>query len=481
MTKPISTTTPISNLQAPSSPAATFTPIGIGFHPTILAPSAEAAQRGAWKKIVRYCESFSEFFRKILIKVMESLHMGLGVVIEWVGGKPKNLDTPPSAQPDLSWQLPQESPPLPAAPMNAVSDPFREIPITPPEQQNIYTIVNTLGQGLWASGKRAKELQRRGEQIDHVHPLKFLEYIFKHSELPQDLEKISNNRLNRLTWASFIAGITRNMNRDQESLPELKVGFARSLNVSLAELEPFFARSDWDGMIRLLIDVKTGKRSSVFVEPSPSTFSTTIPESPLPPATSLPLTVVEPSGPVVTSTPVLPVIAVEPPLPPADSTAFFSAETATPLPTTQLPEWQIADLQFEASDEQALSELITTYSQTGPLGLVRLALPSAQAKWKQIGKCHPLKVLSHLYSQPGLIGQLDAFQNKMVYTKFMSTLKGKLAKYQQSDITPYIDEFSRASGLNADVVRQQIENGNWEALIIDLKTSRRSSTSVYSM
>ncbi len=274
MTAPVISTT-ASTTQNSSNPNITpASPIGVGSQLTTISSSSNSSNTDYWQTVKSGLDSFGDFIRNLVIKALDAIRSSVGFIADWIAGKP--METPSSETTNPSpWQL---LPVSSSQPSNVADsqDPFAALPLADLERQKIYTLVHTLGtsQGMtgWMTLLRQKRtLEELGQEINHVNPLKFIEYPLKHPTLIKDLDSLSQGSF---TWGPFVAGFSEKMGRVSATLAGCKPGFARSLNINLADIDPFFANSDWEGLLKFLIDVKNGRKSSTWVEPAPHASTT---------------------------------------------------------------------------------------------------------------------------------------------------------------------------------------------------------------
>lgn len=434
--------TPVSRPTSQATPAHSSTPailpasspIGLGAQPTTLSPVSDSGILGT---VADYSKAVGNFFRKLIINILKGIRSVLDLIITFCDDDAETVD-PVAA----NWQLPQ------VAPMaTAISDPFSELPISAEEQHKIYTIIHAMGQVTgWMEWlkliSKSPMITRYGREIENVHSLKFLEYVFKHPELPQDITVFKRYSL---TWDPFIKNLSNKMLREAASIPPCKGGFARSLNVNLDDLEPFFARNDCLGMVEFLLDVKMGRKTSIWVEPPAP-----------PPPTHLPLR--------ASSAPALRIAR--------HSLPVSSPQFAIILPPPPVMHTvRIADLPFTKEDEQVLNHLISKYAQNR----VRFALTrKPNTKWAQLGERHPLKLLVTLRSNPALMTQLNTiFQDTERKERFLNALTDQLAKQPIVEVRPYLDEFATFCQLDPNCVRGQVEEKNWKQIVIDIQMAQR--------
>jgi hypothetical protein len=439
MTTPVNDRSVTTGQNPNSSTATPVTPSGVGSQPTTI---SSAGNTDYWQTFKTGLDSFGDFVRDLVVKALDGIRSGVGFIADWIAGK--SMETSSSETTNQSpWQLPPETS---SQTLNAATsqDPFAALPLTDAEKQKIYKIVHTLGtsQGMtgWMYLLREKDvLEKLGQEIQHVHPLKFAEYPLKHPTLIKDVDSLSKGPF---TKGPFFAGFSEKMNRlGLPSLTECESGFARSLNVKLGDIDPFFRRSDWEGLFQFLIDVKNGRKSSTWVEPVPPPASTT---STTPP-------------PAVIST---------------TATSTSASGGSTTILITPPPVVHLADLPFERSDEVIVTDLLNCYSSRNPYLWLIWNRSHLQLQWTHLGVRHSLKLLAYMYSKPALMAQIDTiFTSYWTKWMFMNAFTGQLARTSFAEVRLYVDEFAQFCHLDPDQTRQLIQNGQWPQLVEQLHRS----------
>ncbi len=424
MTTPV-TSSPSATVQnSSSSSISTTSPAGIGSQPSSITSAApdETASRGFWGTIKGYASSFAEFIRKISVSALEGIRSGLGVVVGWLGGEAAETEDPGS------WDVP-------APPPATTQDPFTALTISDIEQQKIYTLIHTMGGSWWTLITKKGELERIGREIDHVHPLKFLDYIFRHPVLPKDMESIGKSSL---TWKPFMDGLSSKLQRESATtLPACKTGFARSLNVKLADIDPYLSSSNWEGLVKFLIDVKLKRKNSVFDDPSthPGTTTTTAPTG---------------------------------------STTTTASTTDAGTSTTPTSSSLLADLPFDTADDAILTSLLTQYAEENRWWLI-CNHDALVIEWGQLRQQHPLKLLAYIYEKPALINHLQTIARYWgTMGLFTMSLNHRLSQLPLADVNPYVDDFSRICRLDPARTKAILQHGHWNQLIEDLLESHRA-------
>jgi hypothetical protein len=416
MTSPIPDFTKFPPQHTGSSPAtAQSNHVGLGSQPTTLSSATnEPTGPDVWGTVFVYCETFGDFLRQLVVKALDGIRAAIGATLGWFGSFIEG-----SSSSETQWQLPIETSP---AIETSAQDPFRQLPITQEEQRKIFTIVNTMGQSWLTLLRNKGTLETYGEQIQHVHPLKFLEYTFKHPTLPKDLESASKSSL---TWTPFISGLSEKLRRVAATLPQYKASFARSINVNLNDLDPFFSTANWDALVRFLIDVKTAKRTSTWIEPAA-----------LPSAGTAPTTL------IVTSP------QIQPPT--------VSISTLPPVQTMR-----IADLPFTSEDARIVSNLLDVYSRYSSVKIL-WERNSLNRQWDELGLRHPIRILTHLKTQPEMIQRLRTLTHKKL---FKSALISQFNRHNTQQMLPYVSEFASICQLEPRIITQQIQDRNWKGLL----------------
>ena len=436
--------------QQAAQPAA---PAGISAQPTTITPPPASTEPNLLLKVGESLDDFVEFIHKLVVKALEELRAMLGNMITIIGGS--------SGQEAVSteWQLPpdpQAAPapataPSPAAAAPAVAaaappaqeapqpgaDPLSALLVRPTEQKIIFDIIHTAATSNPAAlAMYAGWFERVGKEILHVHPYRFVEYIFKHPTLIADMKSMRDARIITIPWTRTVGGIAEGMRREYNTLPQHLNGFARALNVNPAELLRFIEVRDWLGFTNFLLDVKLGNRVSVFPQANPL---------PPPPAQAA---------------------AAAPAPQPAPAVIAPPAPAAPPVPA------QMQNLHLLDADKEIIFRLFVRYSQDTRYALWRNGNELNQM-WSQLNEVHPLKLLHFISSTPELMPQLNTiFSYYGTKAMFISALNAQLAKKPYAEISPYIQEFSDLCGLSRPLITANIQCGRWNLVIEEIWKKR---------
>ncbi len=132
---------------------------------------------------------------------------------------------------------------------------YDELDCSDSDKEKIGYILTTMA----ANGKLTllltykKDLEKAGNEIGHVHPLKFLGVTFSNPKLSQAMKEI---RHDYFKWRGFADGIKpslTNQATQNKLLPYLD-DFSKEINRPAARIKPFLENKDWDGMLDFLLD-----------------------------------------------------------------------------------------------------------------------------------------------------------------------------------------------------------------------------------
>jgi len=461
--------------------------------------------------------------------------------------------TPPSppAIPQVTSPAPQQQTrqQSAAAPLNITptSSPvlglrsFASLKLKPEEEETIYTLVHQIctmnAANLFFD---RKNLNDQGDKVRHVHPLKSLEYIFSHKDLPKELEGLKNDRWNYLTWDRFITDTTNSLKAQAATLSIYKTDFARSLEINLADIDHLlshdFANSSkntnyfyCETLVMALIQIKTGKKQSQWVEPAsatqtlpsvqqaPVTFaSTPAPEQPQPAPKPTPITTISSA---VAPQPIpqpIPTITISPP--PSDQpTATPTHQISITIQTTHSASSATASIPNPANlslvassstgsitglpvlteeQKKLIDGVITKYqpkdvSHSPPMGpkdrfknaaknalndvKQRKGFLAAKAQlWMNGESLHPVGVLAYIHSNSAHMKQIQAVLQNGKRDALLGDLSNVLSSSKES-CAPYFEDLAKLCKLPAEDVKKNIEGKQWRTLIESLVNNHQSN------
>ncbi|MBI3211542.1 MAG: hypothetical protein HYZ47_02515 [Simkania negevensis] len=134
--------------------------------------------------------------------------------------------------------------------------PFHQLRLTPQDQNNIEKLIKSLGdKGYSELLYKKKEMDKLGDKIHPVHPLRFIGYIMSRGELKERMPKIAHDRLK---WIGFIKGFGDRMSHEKHRSQLLSYvpGLAQMLGVEEKKIEHYIHSSDWGGLVKFLTNAQ---------------------------------------------------------------------------------------------------------------------------------------------------------------------------------------------------------------------------------
>jgi hypothetical protein len=127
-------------------------------------------------------------------------------------------------------------------------------PVSATDRNDIRYIVTTLAKGSWTDLLRQKSsLERAGDRVDHVHPLRFLMVMFSSEELKAGAHSIRDRKK---IWKNFSEGLFGSLelesNRNNMQIPMLQ-DFANTLGINLGSILPTIQQRNWSALYDQLL------------------------------------------------------------------------------------------------------------------------------------------------------------------------------------------------------------------------------------
>ncbi len=128
-----------------------------------------------------------------------------------------------------------------------------QAPLAETEKSNITYILTTLAKKsparLW---QEETKLRKKGDKINHLHPFRFLSYIFTNKELLPCIITVTERKL---VWREFKKGLYDTLTEESGKnnlVPHLEA-FAATVKVNSALLFPSIYQKNWDELVSVLI------------------------------------------------------------------------------------------------------------------------------------------------------------------------------------------------------------------------------------
>jgi|GEM_PF-1724032 len=130
---------------------------------------------------------------------------------------------------------------------------FSNLPIHEHEKVLIYKIITTMAKkNPIQLALKKSSLEKKGKKIHHIHPFRFLGYVFSEPELKQSMHEIKKNHFK---WNGFLDGYSKKMRNEatQHNLMPYVESFAGFLRVDSNEVAKFIQKKDYEGLVRFLL------------------------------------------------------------------------------------------------------------------------------------------------------------------------------------------------------------------------------------
>lgn len=125
--------------------------------------------------------------------------------------------------------------------------------LLPQEQKEIAHVIETLGNSSLVSLAKSKSsIERSGKQIEHVHTLRFLAYIFSVEKLKASFH---NLRKRSWVWGKFYKGLQSGLDEeyDRNNLLPFMDDFSRRVGMDVNILYPLVAGRKWKEFVDALL------------------------------------------------------------------------------------------------------------------------------------------------------------------------------------------------------------------------------------
>ena len=139
---------------------------------------------------------------------------------------------------------------------SSLTTPYYRLRLTPEDQGNISKMMKNMGELGWLGLlKKKKMMEKLGDKILPVHPLRFLGYIASSPSLKKQLPKIMKDLVKKKSFirgfgkrAGFGKKMTEEINRG--NMMRYVPGFSQHIDIDEHILKVYFETRDWEGLIR---------------------------------------------------------------------------------------------------------------------------------------------------------------------------------------------------------------------------------------
>jgi len=127
-------------------------------------------------------------------------------------------------------------------------------PITSQENNDLSELVRTLANNNKASlALKTSQLNRIGDRIVHLHPLKFLTIIFTNNELKVCMRNMEGKAF---VWKKFQSETVESLDKENKAgnlKADMVSDFAKKVGLTTAEITPFIQNQKWEQFLSYLI------------------------------------------------------------------------------------------------------------------------------------------------------------------------------------------------------------------------------------
>lgn len=128
-------------------------------------------------------------------------------------------------------------------------------PMNEEEQADIRYIITTLSKKSYPGLLIAKgSMENAGQRVGHVHPLRFLCFVFSETDLRVAIYNVSQRSF---VWKQFMDGMDGSLNKEvqRDNLNEAHLAdFLATIDVEAAPVKPHFDKQKWSKFVRAVID-----------------------------------------------------------------------------------------------------------------------------------------------------------------------------------------------------------------------------------
>jgi hypothetical protein len=130
---------------------------------------------------------------------------------------------------------------------------FHTLHLSSEDEKIIHKIISTMAdKNIFSLLFEKRELERKGKQIEHLHPFRFLGVIFSSHHLKNAMREI---RKSSFKWDGFMDGLSPRMREEaaRDNLVPYIAGFAEYLDIDPERVEYYVRHHNWEGLVRYLL------------------------------------------------------------------------------------------------------------------------------------------------------------------------------------------------------------------------------------
>lgn len=126
-------------------------------------------------------------------------------------------------------------------------------PVTSEEKKDMRYLLKNMATNSWTQLlSNSSAMNKAGDRIDHVHPLRFLQTIFADEELKGCLHAIRDRSI---VWKKFFSGLSDTLQEEanRNNVLPYATDFATSLNINPGPIQKLIQEQKWSKLVDQLL------------------------------------------------------------------------------------------------------------------------------------------------------------------------------------------------------------------------------------
>ena len=127
---------------------------------------------------------------------------------------------------------------------------YSQLECSEEDRAKIYELIETMGNNgkITLLLKYKTHLEKLGDEVRHVHSLKFLGVIYSHPVPKQCMKEVLNDYFKRINFIDGLATVIETEIK-KGSIDKCLIDFAKDVNVNHYDLIPFIKKKNWRGFL----------------------------------------------------------------------------------------------------------------------------------------------------------------------------------------------------------------------------------------
>lgn len=139
---------------------------------------------------------------------------------------------------------------LPASSAATVDDRDFYHELSSSEKKDLSYLIHTLAEkSLPALFFCRSNLEKAGNRLDHLHPLRFISAIYTDPKLLTAVRTVSKRSMVWPEWVSGMAESFVSAHKGDNMHVDIQIAFCEELGIAYETLQPYFSKQDWIGLM----------------------------------------------------------------------------------------------------------------------------------------------------------------------------------------------------------------------------------------